>query len=270
MGLINGQTIKAGLKVAGSACKRYLPSILIGVGIGGMVTGTIVAVKATPEAHEALETQRADEKEIAETMDRPVKKDIWARTKIICKYYWSTGLILMTSAGCILWANNVHLKREAALLAACHVSQQNLEDLKKKILEMDGQKKLTKIEDSIAQDKLNANPTEDKTIIFTGQGEHLCYDTWSGRYFKTDIEKVKRAEIELNRNLLLDSYYSLNDFYDSLGIARIDLGDVLGWHCGDRGEQIHLDLSSKITDKGEPCLVIRFDILPEYEFDQFG
>lgn len=267
--MVNVEMIKSGIKTGGTILKKYLPSILIGMGIGGMFAGTYVAVKATPEAHEAFERQREDEEQIAEAMGREPKKDIWARTKIVAKYYWSTGLILMTSAGCIVWANSVHLKREAALLAAAHMSQQNFEDLKNKIIELDGKKKYDKINDSLAQDKLDKNPTDDKTIIFSGQGEHLCYDAWSGRYFYTDIEKVRRAEVEMNRNLLLDNYFSLNDFYDLVGLAHIDLGDQLGWHCSDRGEQVQLDLSSKVTDKGEPCLVIRFDIYPQYEFDQF-
>lgn len=267
--MVNVEMIKSGIKTGGMILKKYLPSILIGAGIGGMFVGTYVAVKKTPEAHEELEEQREDEERVAEMMDREPKKDIWARTKIIAKYYWSTGLILVSSAGCILWANSIHLKREAALIALAAANRKELETFKEKVLELDGEKKLTKINDAVAQEELNKNPSEDKTVIFTGKGEHLCYDSWSGRYFMTDIEKVRRAEVEMNRNLLLDNYFSLNDFYDLVGLAHIDLGDQLGWHCSDRGEQVRLDLSSKITDKGEPCLVIRFDIFPQYEFDQF-
>lgn len=270
MGVLNAQTVKTGLKIAGRACKRYLPSILIGFGVGGMFVGTIVAVQATPEAHEELEKQRQDEEQVAEMMEREPKKDIWARAKIIGKHYWPTALIMTTSAGCIIFANSVHLKREAALIAAYHLSTKNLEDLKEKIVELDGKKKLTKLTDAISQDDLDKNPTDGKTMIITGNGEHLCYDAWSGRYFQTNIEKVRRAELDMNKALLRDGYYSLNDFYESLDLPVVELGNLLGWHCDSTDHQVEINFSSKVTDKGEPCLVIRFDILPEYEFDNFG
>ena len=262
--------VKTGLKVAGRAFKRYLPSILTGVGIGGFIAGTIVAIQATPGACTDIYEQEDVERKVADMMDQAPQKDIWARTKIYAKHYWPTALILTTSAGCIIFANSTHLKREAALAAAYGISTKNLEDLKNKIKEIDGPKKLQKLTNEMAQDDLKDNPVMDKTVVFTGNGDHLCYDTWSGRYFRTNYEKVRRAELDMNKALLRDGYYSLNDFYETIDLPAVDLGNLLGWHCEATDQQVEINFTSKVTENGEPCLVIRFDILPEYEFDNFG
>ena len=268
--MIHLESIKNGINIGRKALKKCLPTILIWVGLAGGATATIVAIKATPAAHEELEEQKAEEEQIADMLDREPKKDIWARTKIIAKHYWPTATLMIVSGGCIIFANCAHLKREAALVAAYGMTQKNLTDLREKIVEIDGKKKLQQLTDSIAEKDLKDNPNENNTVIVTGNGDHLCYDSWSGRYFKTNIEKVRRAELDLNKALLHDGYYSVNDFYESLDLPVIELGGLLGWHAGSQYDQVEINFSSKVTETGEPCLVIRFDKMPEYEFDEFG
>lgn len=268
--MISGAAIKSGIKAGGMILKKYLPSILIGAGIASMSGAIIVAVKKTPDAYAEIELQEADELKVADMMDRPPRKDLWRRAKILGKYYWVPATMAAIGATSIVFgALDIHRGKLAAL-ALASASQKELADFKEQVLKIDGEKKLDKINDAIAEKNLQDNPSESKEVIFTGRGEHLCYDAWSGRYFYSDIEKVRRAELDLNRCMLRDGYYSLNDFYDSLGLPHTDLGDQMGWHCDALDHQVEINFSSKVTDKGEPCLVIRFDIMPKYEFDSYS
>lgn len=92
----------------------------------------------------------------------------------------------------------------------------------------------------------------------------LCYDAVSGRYFKGDIEKIKKAECELNRQMRDEMYISLNDFYYEIGLDNIKLGDELGWNIDDG--YIDLSFSSQLASDGTPCLVIDYTIAPRYDF----
>jgi hypothetical protein len=60
----------------------------------------------------------------------------------------------------------------------------------------------------------------------------LFYDDFSGRIFESTIEKVLEAEYNINRDLSMQGYATLNEFYDYLGLVPIDGGDELGWSSG--------------------------------------
>ena len=270
MGAINGQAIKTGLKIAMRAGKHHLPSILITAGLIEMGVGAVKAVYAAPKAFEELDEQRGDEVEVADLMDREPKKDIWARTKIIAKNFGGSATIFMAGALCVVAGHVEDLHRIGILATAGALKSKEIKSLKDEIVKLDGDKTLTKINDNIAEKNIQENPVSGQQVIVTGRGDHLCYDAWSGRYFYTSIEKVQKAVNELNRTLLKDGYFSLNVFDSWIGLPEVEGGGVLGWKCSSLNDQVDINFSSKITDSGEPCLIIRFDIMPEYEFSNYG
>ena len=88
----------------------------------------------------------------------------------------------------------------------------------------------------------------------------------SGRYFKSDIETIKKAVNELNRRMLLDMYISLSEFYDEIGLEHIALSDELGWNIDDG--LMEIDFSSQLADDGTPCVVIDYHLAPKYDFNK--
>ena len=82
--------------------------------------------------------------------------------------------------------------------------------------------------------------------------------------WKSDIDKLKKAENELNRQMRDEMYISLNDFYYEVGLEPIKLGDDLGWNI-DNG-YIDLRFSSQLATDGTPCLVIDYGYGPRYDF----
>ena len=247
-------SIKAFLEPAGKWIVKNLPSILTALGIAGGVTATVIACKETPEYLE--------EKEDAEG----VKEELI----VFAKHYWPPIVIGSASAACLIAANRVGLKRQAAALAAYSLSQTNLKQYKDAVVQTFGEKKEEKIKDKVAENIVKENPPKESTIIYTGSGNSLCCDAVSGRYFRSNIEKIKQAVNEINRRLILENYIPLNDFYEEIGLEWIKLGDMLGWSMGSMHDTLEVSFSSQLTDdrcefgEGIPCLVLNYEVHPGY------
>lgn len=252
---MNKQAITGFVKEVPKFLKKHSPEFLTGLGITGMVLTTITAVKATPKA-----LQLIDEKEIKDG-ERLTKKEI---VKTTWKCYIPSAITGAVSIACVIGASSINAKRNAALAAAYAISVQDLADYKKKALEVVGEKKEEAIRDAIAKEKLDQKPLNNSEVIMTGKGETLCFDPLSGRYFKSDIEKLRKAENILNRHMRDEVHLSLNEFYGEIGLDEIDIGDNLGWDI-DKG-YIDMDFSSQLTADGIPCLVMGHHTPPRYIF----
>lgn len=239
-----------------TAIKKHSPEILTGIGIAGMITTTVMAVRATPKALILIEERKEEiGAEKLEAMD--MVKTTWA-----C--YIPAAITGTLSVACLIGASSVNARRNAALATAYALSESALKDYQGKVIEMFGEKKNEAVKDAVAKDKVEKNPVVTREVIITEKGNTLCYDAISGRYFKSDIEKIKKAECELNRQMLDDMYVSLNDFYYEIGLDSVKLGDELGWNV-DSG-YIDLSFSSQLASDGTPCLVIDYSVAPRYDY----
>jgi hypothetical protein len=102
-------------------------------------------------------------------------------------------------------------------------------------------------------------------VIVTGKGDTLCYDTISGRYFKSDIEKIRKIVNDLNLRLRDENSISLNEFYYEFGLDSIKIGDDIGWNISING-YIEPHFSSQLASDGTPCLVLDYMCGPIYDF----
>lgn len=238
-----------------TAAVKHSPDILTGIGIAGMLTTIVMAVKATPKAM-ALIGEAEEEKSDFLTKTETVK--------VAWKTYIPAAITATVSTACLIGASSVNARRNAVLATAYSLSESALTEYKEKVLETVGEKKEKEISDKVAKECLVKNPIGSNEVIITEKGDTLCYDGASGRYFKSDIDKIKRAEHELNRRLLSEMYISLNDFYYELGLRPTKLGDELGWNLDDGS--IDLDFSSQLAEDGTPCLVVRYDISPRLNY----
>lgn len=253
--------------------EKHSPEILTGVGIAGMITTTVLAVRATPKALILIEEEkRRQNKELYEDAERKgldghlrvdwLKPMELVRTTWVC--YIPATVTGCLSVACLIGASSVNVKRNAALATAYSLSESALKEYQEKVVQTIGEKKEQEIRDSIAKDKLSRDPVVNKEIIITGRGETLCYDTITSRYFKCDIEKLRRVENELNKRLISEMYISLNEFYYEIGLRTTDLGNDLGWNIGDG--LINLEFSSQLAEDETPCLVIGYQVAPRYDF----
>lgn len=245
------------VKNAGATISKNSPTILTALAVGGVVTTTIFAVKTTPKAYAILQDNRS----IINNSDAPIKDIV----KLTWKLYIPTACMGAATIACIIGANTINNKRNAALAAVYGLTETAFKEYKNKVVETIGQNKELKIRDDISKDKITNNPPKDTEIIFTGKGEVLCYDSLIGRYFKSDIERIRQTINEINKDFMSDMsmWVSLNDIYYALNLPSVKIGDALGWDL-EKG-LVDINFSSQLTEKGEPCLVLNFPVEPKME-----
>lgn len=263
---MNAKDVNKLIKGVQLSIKKNSPQILTGIGIAGMITTAVMAVRATPKAL-ILIGEREDAWQQEHLGDE--EKDYKAVPKIelvkaAWKCYIPAAVVGSVSVVCLVGASSVNLRRNAALATAYSLSESALKEYQEKVIEEVGAKKETEIRDRIAKDHIDRNPVSRNEVVLTEKGETLCYDMISGRYFKTDIEKLRKAENDLNRQMRDEIYISLNEFYNAIGLDPIKIGDNIGWNI-DKG-YIDLSFSSQLTEDGKPCLVLDYRVGPNYDY----
>ena len=252
--------LKRTIKSAGRVLTKYSPGILTGIGIAGMIGATFMAVKATPKALYLIESKK-EESEVEELTPVETIKTCWT-----C--YIPATLTTVLSAACLIGASTVSAKRNAALATAYSISEAALREYQEKVVEVVGEKKEKAVRDAVAKDQIDRDPvTKSEVVIIDSNSNTLCYEPLSGRYFKSTIDKIKKAEIKLDRQMIQEMYVSLNDFYWEIGLDETDLGDKMGWNLS-KG-YMDLSFSSQLADDGTPCAVIVYGIPPVYDYQNY-
>lgn len=252
--------LKRTIKNAERVLTKYSPGILTGIGIAGMIGATFMAVKATPKALYLIETKK-EEAEVEELTPIETIKTCW-------KCYIPATLTIVLSSACLIGASTVNAKRNAALATAYSISEAALREYQEKVVEVIGEKKEKAVRDAVAKDQIERDPvTKSEVVIIDSNSNTLCYEPLSGRYFKSTIDKIKKAEIKLDRQMIQEMYVSLNDFYWEIGLDGTDLGDKMGWNLS-KG-YMDLSFSSQLADDGTPCAVIVYGIPPVYDYQNY-
>ena len=241
------------IKTVKAATKKNASAILVGVGIAGMISSTVLAVKATPKVMEVCKQVERDKTDGVPTKTEYVKAT-W-------KYYIPSVAVASVSIVCIVGANTLHMKRNAALMAVYTVTDTAFKDYASKTLEVVGEKKEAAIRDAIAKDRVDSNPVPPTTIMVPKRpGTSLCMDSITGQYFYSDMESIRRAMNSFNRDMLGEEFLSLNEWLTELGVNRVAIGDELGWRVDHGLLDIHF--SSQVASNGDPCLVLEYRVRP--------
>lgn len=242
---------------------KHSPEILTGLGIAGMITTTILAVKATPRALDLIE----DKKEELELKPSEKLHPIEV-VKASWKCYIPAAITGATSVACLIGANSVNVRRNAALATAYNLSTTALAEYKEKVIETIGEKKEQAVRDKIAEERIKKDPVKQSAIIVSGNGTTRCFDTITKRRFTSDIETIRKVVNDLNEKMINgEDYISLNDFYYELGLDGTSVGDELGWNIS-RGK-IEVDFSAQLDSDGVPCIVIEYLVAPKYGFNSW-
>lgn len=235
---------------------KHSPEILTGIGITGMLTAGVLAVKETPKALRLIEAKKREQEVDKLTVGETVKT-AW-------KCYISPVVLAGVSTACLIGSSRVSSRRNAALATAYKISETALTEYREKVVETIGEKKEHAIREAIAKDKVDSKPTTDNKVFIVGSGDTLFLDTTCDRYFTADLESIRRAVNNLNERMIngFEPYVSLNDFYSEIGLAYTLVGDEVGWNVSKWGS-IKLDTHPQIEEKsGKPCLVLDFSQNP--------
>ena len=240
---------------------KNTPEILVGVGLVGMLSSTVMAVKATPKALSIIEEEE-------EYLQRDLTKV--EKVKLAWKPYVPAAIGYCVSAGCILGANSVNTKRYAIASGAYKLTETALREYKDKVIEVVGEEKEREISNKTTKSihKRHQTANVNNTEIIYGTGTYLCFDPISGRYFHSDMDKIRRIENELNYRLMKENMVSLNEFYTELGLECTDMGFRYGWNIDDGLMEVRF--TSNITDDNKLCLIVTFASSPRIDFDKWS
>lgn len=238
--------------------KRNASTILTCVGGVGVVTTSVMAVKATPKALALIEEAKQEKGE------ELTKLEI---VKVAGPTYIPSAVMGVATIACIFGANALNKRQQAALMSAYALLDNSYKDYKKKVGELYGEDADLKVRQELAKDDYD----EEEDGSEEDDGKHLFYDQYSGRYFRATNETVLTAKYEINKVLNDDCYASLNELYDLFGIERLDHGDYIGWSSAQMFDTyweswIHFWLEKTDLEDGMECYIVHYtDPLPDFE-----
>jgi hypothetical protein len=236
--------------------RKHSPEILSGLAVAGVITTAVLAVRATPKAVKQIEGM--------EELDPGTVILKRQRAALTWKYYVPAALSAAGTVACIIGAGRIGSRRNTALVAGMAFADRAFQEYREEVKEVLGQRKETEVRDRIAEKRIDEHPPGSQVII-TGGGEQMCYDMLTDRYFRGDIEAIRRAENEINRAIINDMYASQNDFYALIGLGDCVAGEELGWNME---HYLKLIFTSHLSPEGIPCLAIGYEHPPIAKYGQ--
>lgn len=230
------------------------PLILTAIGVTGTITTAILTGKASYKAAYILEDERVAN--LRRGDDALTNRE---KFELIWKLYIPAAGVGTMTVVSIIGANRIGTRRAAAMAAAYSISERAFDEYREKVVEKLGAKKEREARDEIAQSKVDRDPPGNSKLVVMGSGEVLCKDAWSGRYFTSDMESMKKAQNDTNHEVLTFGYASLTDFYNRLGLEPTKESDEVGWNSD---KPLELYFSTTIADDERPCLVMDFTVSP--------
>lgn len=222
--------------------KSNSPEILTALGVSGVITTAYLVAKASFKS--AIALQYADPKQ-------GLKDDV----KLVWQEYIPAGIAGGLTVCCIIGASKSNAKRTAAAVTAYSLTEKAFAEYKDKVVEEIGKGKEQKIRDEIVQEKvLNKSPGQE--VILVGPGHVMCCELFTGRYFRCDMETLRKTQNVINGKINNELYVALDEFYELIGLPNTTNSANLGWNSD---KQMELMFSTVLSSAGEPCLAFDYN-----------
>jgi len=234
------------------------PTILTAIGVTGTLTTAYLTAQATFKAAELIYLEEVRRVKLREQGDESpgylLPKDA---VKLVWKLYIPTlGTAALTMTA-IICSNRINSRRAAAVAVAYSITEKAFAEYRDKVVEKIGEKKEEALRSELAQARVDRDPVGNATVII-GEGRVLCYEEFTGRFFYSDMEALRRAENDINAQVINDSYAALSDLYDLLNLPHTSESSEVGWNL-DR--LLKLEFSPLISE-GRPCISVGFSVKP--------
>lgn len=265
------------VKKTGFQLRQYSPEILVVAGVIGTVVSAVMACKATTKVNDILEqhkedvekihTVAKDEKYADEYTESDMKKDltiVYAQTALnFAKLYGPAVLLGGLSITGILTSNNILRKRNIAIATAYAALDKSFKGYRERLTERYGETvdrelkygiKAQKIEETVVDE--NGKTKKTKTIVPVVENEKNSvyarfFDETNPNWEKNpdyNLMFLRAQENYANQRLRADGYLFLNDVYESLGIPKCSIGQVVGWIYDPKDQNADCHVSFGIYD----------------------
>ncbi len=231
--------------------KANSPIILsVAAGVGTIATALLVG-KASFEAANAI---REHEEQNAPAITP--KERLKDRTKLVWKFYIPSAVSTVSTLVCIVGAKRIEANKTLAANAALAFTERAYSEYRNKVVDELGPRKDESIRDKVVADQVTNKPSPSQDILVTGPGNILCCEMFTMRYFASDMEKLRKAQNELNARLLKHDYATFDDFYYIIGLQPTTTSGNLGWTSD---KLMELEFSTALSDDGRPCITFTYN-----------
>lgn len=235
--------------------KKHSSTILTVLGSVGVVTTTVLAVKATPKATSLIAEARMIKGEDLTPLE--IVKVAW-------KPYIPTVISGIGTIACIVGINRLSVKSQASLMSAYALLDNSYKEYKKKTNEIYGEDADDRIKSAIAESHIGDDiVVDDEKISF--------FEFQSMRCFTSTMHHVLQAECAFLELLHNKGFATLNEYYSLLGIPPVSFGDRQGWfdmeridpyHC----EELEFNYEQSLTKNGDKFIIIDTNLPPSSDF----
>ena len=241
--------------------KRH-SSMLLSIASGiGLVTTTVLAVKATPKALELIEEEkkkRSNEDNHSKT--ETVCEDLSTLDiiKVAWKPYIPTGISMFSTLICIFGNAYLNYRTQASLISAYAVLDKSYKEYVANTKELYGEDADKEIKQKIANAHYDDSHYDNSNYIHR-EDKKLFFEFQTMRYFESTMEDVIKAENMLNQELAASGKASINDFFRFLHLDPLPYGNYVGW-C-DHGDyhEIEFNHEKMELDDGLECILLDMD-----------
>lgn len=243
-------SIKTGIISAVYTSKRFIikhsPEILVGVGVVGVVGGTVMACKATVVASDVVEDLKNEIEDISHKQYPDSTKDLYK--KDIAKAYISHGFeiakvyapaVTTEALGvtALLCAYGIIKKRNVALIGAYKSLEGIFSDYRGRVIDELGENADFKFLHGYAEDDIEEESPGVKTINgyippTNISGYSRIFDEYNPNWSKNPQDNrffLAQQQAYFNNLLHVQGHVFLNEVYDALGFDRSGAGAIVGW-----------------------------------------
>ena len=230
----------------------------MGVGVVGVVTGTVMACRATLKLNDILEEAQETRDKIKEVASNPnyedkyteedAKKDLAVnciQTGVkVAKLYAPAVAVGVAGVGCVLASHDIMKKRNVALSAAYLTVDKSFKEYKQRVVDRFGEEVEKEIRYGIKAEEIVETVTDEegnettvtetvKTMNPTLYSDYARFFDEASPCWQNDPEynlMFLRAQQQYANDLLrAKGRLFLNDVYEMLGIEKTKAGQIVGW-----------------------------------------
>lgn len=233
------------------AVRDNSPAILTAIGVSGSVGTAYLAWRAGWKSSDRLEVYPP-----GNFVDGKFqKKELTKREKfdLVWDLYIPPVASGVITVAAIVGANHISSKRMAAAYSVLAVTEKTLSEYREHVAEQLGEKKEKLLHDDLIQKKINENPPGQ--LVIAGAGTVLCCELFTGRYFMSDMETLRKAQNDINAKAIAHRWATLNDFYWLVGLQVTSNSGDIGWTSD---ALLDLDFTTVMSDDSRPCLAFEY------------
>lgn len=227
--------------------QKNSPHILVGVGVVGVIIGTVMACKATRKADAVIEVHQAEVEEVKLKATVPSEEPVNEKKELtmvyfktganLVKVYLPSAVVIGGSLGCVLGSHYILNKRNIALGAAYTALDTCFKQYRQNIIDKYGESADVEARYSVKAKKVKGQ--EEPQYEATENTYENKYSAYCRIFDETNDLYVDNAEYNLmflrhteqwaNDVLQKRHMLFLNEVYRALGFEETKAGQVVGW-----------------------------------------